>query len=91
MFVDANGNPVLTDEILTPESSRYIPRELFEQGIYESADKQIVRNIGLREDWKEQAKSLAPGQVLEVHVTKEEKQQVIDGYQSIYENLVILN
>ena len=44
--IDPNSNVItLGDEVLTPDSSRYWDRELYEQGVRDqSFDKQIVRN-----------------------------------------------
>ena len=45
VFINSRGEWALGDEILTPESSRFIKREDFEAGKYVSADKQIIRNL----------------------------------------------
>lgn len=45
VFINSQGEWCLGDEILTPESSRFIKREDFEAGRYISADKQIIRNL----------------------------------------------
>lgn len=45
VFINSKGEWCLGDEILTPESSRFIKREDFEAGNYISADKQIIRNL----------------------------------------------
>lgn len=87
-FVNSECKIVLGDEILTPESSRFILREDFENGIYKSADKQIIRDIGTKNGWKEKAKNLKNGELLNVTITQEEEQQVLDGYQEIYNRLV---
>ena len=52
---DPNSNVItLGDEVLTPDSSRYWDKELWEQGIRDqSYDKQIVRNW-LLENWDRQ-------------------------------------
>jgi phosphoribosylaminoimidazole-succinocarboxamide synthase len=43
--VDGDGNLVLADEVLTPDSSRYWPMEGYEAGkVQPSFDKQFVRN-----------------------------------------------
>jgi phosphoribosylaminoimidazole-succinocarboxamide synthase len=88
VFIDSNGNWALGDEILTPESSRFITVENFEQGIYTSADKQIIRNVGLEWGWKDRAKSLMEGQVLHVEISEDVEEQVINGYNSIHLALV---
>ena len=57
-FVDESGNWVLGDEVLTPESSRFIALEDFEKGNFISMDKQILRDFGKKENWKEILKIL---------------------------------
>lgn len=43
--VDENDNPVLIDEVLTPDSSRFWPKDKYEPGRpQESFDKQLVRD-----------------------------------------------
>src|ERR1700694_2618864 len=43
--VDPNGNLLLADEILTPDSSRYWPADEYQEGVVQpSFDKQFVRN-----------------------------------------------
>ncbi|HUH69094.1 MAG TPA: phosphoribosylaminoimidazolesuccinocarboxamide synthase [Mycobacterium sp.] len=43
--IDADGNLVLADEILTPDSSRYWPAEDYRAGVVQTSfDKQFVRN-----------------------------------------------
>lgn len=43
--LDAEGNLVLADEVLTPDSSRYWPADSYEEGaVNPSFDKQFVRN-----------------------------------------------
>ena len=43
--VDGNGNLVLADEVLTPDSSRYWPADTYREGaVQPSFDKQFVRN-----------------------------------------------
>ena len=52
--LDADGNVILADEVLTPDSSRYWPADGFEEGkVQPSFDKQYVRNwlTGPKSDW----------------------------------------
>ena len=43
--VDGEGNLVLADEVLTPDSSRYWPADTYREGVVQpSFDKQFVRN-----------------------------------------------
>lgn len=83
VFIDSEGNWALGDEVLTPESSRFIAVEKFKQGDYSSADKQIIRNYGEAQGWKKQAKSLKEGEVLHVEVPEEIQASVLAGYESI--------
>ncbi|WP_428026270.1 phosphoribosylaminoimidazolesuccinocarboxamide synthase [Arcobacter sp.] len=87
VFVDANGQWILGDEILTPESSRFISKENFEAGNYISMDKQILRNFAKENSWKEKAKDLKPGEKLDVEVPASIKNEVLSGYTTIHERL----
>jgi phosphoribosylaminoimidazole-succinocarboxamide synthase len=75
------------DEILTPESSRFIAKENFEAGEYISMDKQILRNFAKQNSWKEKAKELKPGEKLNVEVPKEIKEEILNGYETIFNRL----
>ncbi|MEA3499167.1 MAG: phosphoribosylaminoimidazolesuccinocarboxamide synthase [Campylobacterota bacterium] len=86
-FVNANGEWVLGDEVLTPESSRFIAIEDFEKGNYISMDKQILRDFGKQESWKEKAKSLDAGEKLEVNVPDSIKNTILNGYDTIHTRL----
>jgi phosphoribosylaminoimidazole-succinocarboxamide synthase len=64
---DPSGNLVLIDEVLTPDSSRYWPRESYEPGRSPpSYDKQFVRDhlLGVSWDQKPPAPRLPPGVIL---------------------------
>ena len=74
----------LGDEILTPESSRFILKSDFEQGRYISMDKQILRNWFEEQGYK---KTAIKGKLLEVEIPQEIKNAVLDGYQKIYDML----
>ncbi|RBQ28192.1 phosphoribosylaminoimidazolesuccinocarboxamide synthase [Aliarcobacter vitoriensis] len=87
IFVNSAGEWVLGDEVLTPESSRFIAREDFEEENFTSMDKQILRDFGKASNWKEQAKSLKTGEKLEVNVPKEIKDKILSGYSTILERL----
>jgi len=86
-FVDASGEWVLGDEILTPESSRFIAKEDFDKGSYISMDKQILRNFGQSDNWKKKAKSLSAGEKLDVIVPQNIKDTILSGYTTIYKSL----
>ena len=87
IFIDKKGEWVLGDEVLTPESSRFIAREDFEAQNYISMDKQILRNFGKEENWKEKAKSLKEGKKLEVNVPDSIKNGILSGYTTIHNRL----
>lgn len=87
VFVDANGQWILGDEILTPESSRFISRENFDAGNYISMDKQILRNFAKENNWKEKAKDLKQGEKLDVEVPDSIKNEILNGYSTIHNRL----
>ena len=87
IFVDEDGKWVLGDEVLTPESSRFIALEDFKNSNFISMDKQILRDFGKKENWKEKSKSLKSGEKLEVVVPKEIEDKILNGYKTILERL----
>ncbi|MEA1914656.1 MAG: phosphoribosylaminoimidazolesuccinocarboxamide synthase [Campylobacterota bacterium] len=87
IFINSNAQWVLGDEILTPESSRFIAKENFDKGDYTSMDKQILRDFGKQNNWKEQAKNLEAGKKLDVNVPDSIKNNILDGYTSILNRL----
>ncbi len=87
IFINSKGEWVLGDEVLTPESSRFISKEDFDAGNYISMDKQILRDFGKEQNWKEQAKSLKAGEKLEVNVPQEIKDKILNGYTTILKRL----
>ena len=87
IFIDANGQWVLGDEVLTPESSRFIAREDFENANYISMDKQILRDFGKENNWKEKSKELKAGEKLEVVVPDSIKNTILNGYTTILNSL----
>ena len=86
-FVNDNGEWVLGDEVLTPESSRFIAKKDFDNGDFISMDKQILRDFGKKENWKEKAKELNAGEKLEVEVPDSIKNTILDGYSTILKSL----
>ena len=51
-----DGEPVLIDEVLTPDSSRFWPADKYQEGHeQESFDKQILRNWLEGTDWNKEA------------------------------------
>lgn len=87
VFIDSNNNWVLGDEILTPESSRFIAKEDFEKQNYISMDKQILRDFAKVNNWKEKAKNLKVGEKLDVVVPQEIKDSIISSYNTINKRL----
>jgi len=87
VFVNSRGEWVVGDEVLTPESSRFIAKEDFDNGAYISMDKQILRNFGIEDNWKEKAKSLNSGEKLEVNVPDSIKNSILNGYETILKRL----
>ena len=74
----------LGDEILTPESSRFILKSDFDQRKYISMDKQILRDWFKSEGYLESA---TKGEVLNVEIPQDIKKKVLAGYQKIYDML----
>jgi phosphoribosylaminoimidazole-succinocarboxamide synthase len=53
-FGEHDGNIILIDEALTPDSSRYWVREQYDKGVLESLDKQFVRNYLEESGWNKE-------------------------------------
>lgn len=87
IFIDASGQWVLGDEVLTPESSRFISKEDFDAANYISMDKQILRDFGKANNWKEKSKELKAGEKLEVEVPDSIKNTILNGYTTILNRL----
>ena len=79
-FGALNGEMILIDEVLTPDSSRFWPRDIHEQGHDQpSFDKQIVRNYLLEIKWDQ--KPPAP------ELPEAVIQKTSAAYREIYERL----
>ena len=87
IFVNSKGEWVLGDEVLTPESSRFISKEDFDAQNYISMDKQILRDFGKEDNWKEKAKALKSGEKLDVVVPQAIKDKILSGYTTILNRL----
>lgn len=87
IFINSKGEWVLGDEVLTPESSRFISSEDFKSQNYISMDKQILRDFGKADNWKEKSKDLKVGEKLDVVVPQEIKDKILNGYTTILERL----
>ena len=49
--IDEDGNPILIDEIFTPDSSRYVDLEMWKQGRVYDMDKEFVREYLMNTGW----------------------------------------
>ena len=87
IFVNSKDEWVLGDEVLTPESSRFISKEDFDAQNYISMDKQILRDFGKEDNWKEKAKALKSGEKLDVVVPQVIKDKILSGYTTILNRL----
>ena len=87
IFVNSKNEWVLGDEVLTPESSRFISKEDFDAQNYISMDKQILRDFGKEDNWKEKAKALKSGEKLDVVVPQVIKDKILSGYTTILSRL----
>ena len=77
-----DGNIILIDEVLTPDSSRFWAKEDYALGISPpSFDKQIVRDYLETTDWNKQA----PGPVLPDTII----QKALNRYHDIYQRLCL--
>ncbi|MCE5290236.1 MAG: phosphoribosylaminoimidazolesuccinocarboxamide synthase [Nocardiaceae bacterium] len=82
-----NGEPVLADEVLTPDSSRYWPKDTYAEGKTQpSFDKQIVRNwlTGPESGWDR--KSDVPPPPLPQDVIDRTRARYIEAYERISGN-----
>lgn len=82
--LDKDGNLVLADEVLTPDSSRYWDREQYEEGkVQPSFDKQIVRNwlTGPESGWDRASDTPPPA--LPEHIVTKTRARYIEAYERI--------
>lgn len=87
VFINSKGEWCLGDEILTPESSRFIPALDFLAKIYLSMDKQILRNYGELEGWLDYKENNPKGAKLYILIPPKIKSEVLLGYESVFEHL----
>lgn len=82
--LDENNKLYVIDEMLTPDSSRFWPKEKYATGISPpSFDKQFVRDYLSTLDWNKKA----PGPNLPEHVINKTRDKYQDAYKMIaYEN-----
>jgi len=87
IFINSKGQWVLGDEILSPESSRFISKEDFDKSVYTSMDKQILRDFAKENSWKQKAKNLKVGEKLDAEVPQFIKDEILKAYKTIQEKL----
>ena len=82
--VDRDGQLVLADEVLTPDSSRYWPADTYREGVVQpSFDKQFVRNwlTGPESGWDR--KGEAPPPSLPLEIVEATRDRYIEAYERI--------
>ncbi|HIW94960.1 MAG TPA: phosphoribosylaminoimidazolesuccinocarboxamide synthase [Candidatus Corynebacterium gallistercoris] len=82
--LDEQGNLVLADEVLTPDSSRYWPAEGYEEGkVQPSFDKQYVRNwlLSPKSNWNK--KEGTPPPALPGSVVEATRARYVEAYEKI--------
>lgn len=82
--LDEDGNLVLADEVLTPDSSRYWPADSYEEGkVQPSFDKQYVRNwlTGPKSGWD--MKEGTPPPALPGSVVEATRARYVEAYERI--------
>jgi len=78
--LDAGGNLILADEVLTPDSSRFWDAATYEPGrAQDSFDKQFVRDYLETLDWKKEP----PGPVLPDEVVEGTHAKYLEAYQRL--------
>ncbi|HEY2373435.1 MAG TPA: phosphoribosylaminoimidazolesuccinocarboxamide synthase [Gaiellaceae bacterium] len=78
--LDANGNLVLGDEALTPDSSRFWPADAYEPGrAQDSFDKQFVRDYCEQTGWDK----TEPGPVLPEDVVRHTRSKYIEAFEQL--------
>ncbi|MEJ5998932.1 phosphoribosylaminoimidazolesuccinocarboxamide synthase [Corynebacterium sp. H130] len=82
--LDSEGNLVLADEVLTPDSSRYWPADEYVEGrVQPSFDKQYVRNwlTGPKSGWNKASQTPPPA--LPGSVVEATRERYIEAYEKI--------
>jgi phosphoribosylaminoimidazole-succinocarboxamide synthase len=78
--VDTNGNLVLGDEALTPDSSRFWPADTYEPGRgQDSFDKQFVRDYCETVNWNK----TAPGPEIPAEVVADTRSKYIEAFERL--------
>lgn len=79
-FGEINGEIVLADEVLTPDSSRFWPKDQYQEGTSPvSLDKQFVRDYLETLDWDK----VAPGPDIPDDVVVKTQAKYVDAYQKL--------
>ena len=79
-FGHLDGQLILIDEVLTPDSSRFWPADQYQPGKSQpSFDKQFVRDYLETLDWNK----TAPGPVLPVEVVEKSQAKYLEAYQRL--------
>jgi len=82
--LDAAGNLVLGDEVLTPDSSRYWPADTYAEGVVQpSFDKQYVRNWLTSEESRWDVESETPPPTLPDEVVAATRLRYIEAYERL--------
>ena len=82
--LDADGNLVLGDEVLTPDSSRYWPADTYAEGVVQpSFDKQYVRNWLTSEESGWDVESETPPPTLPDEVVAATRLRYIEAYERL--------
>lgn len=81
--IDQNGDIILADEVLTPDSSRYWPKDNYEPGMIQpSFDKQIVRNwLQYDSGWDVASDSAPPS--LPENIVQLTRDKYVEAYERI--------
>ncbi len=80
--LDNNGEPILIDEVLTPDSSRFWPVDEYEPGRGQpQLDKQIVRDWLEQSDWDKNS----PPPTLPDHIVEQTRAKYIEVYELLTE------
>lgn len=79
-FGEVDGGIILVDEVLTPDSSRFWPRDQYQVGTSPvSLDKQFVRDYLETLDWNK----TAPGPELPAEVIKRTAEKYLEAYEKL--------
>ncbi|MCU0606314.1 MAG: phosphoribosylaminoimidazolesuccinocarboxamide synthase [Candidatus Edwardsbacteria bacterium] len=77
---DHDGRLILIDEVLTPDSSRFWPKDAYQQGVSQpSFDKQFVRDYLGTLDWDKQV----PGPQLPEEIVKKTSEKYLEALEKL--------